>query len=49
MDSTAAEPSKIRINIVGLIAQIVLALAIAIAIAVTLGGAVLLLAGAAQS
>lgn len=47
MNTSTAEPDKIRMSIVELIAQAVLALAIGLAIAITLGGAVLLLAGAA--
>jgi hypothetical protein len=49
VNTTAAEHSNTRVTFVGLIAQAALALSIAIAIAVTLAGAVLLLAGAAQS
>jgi hypothetical protein len=49
VNTGTAAPGKTRINVVDLVAQAVLALAIGLAIAITLAGAVLLLAGAAQA
>ena len=48
MNTGTAAPGKTRMSMAEVIAQAALALAIALAIAITLGGATLLLAGAAS-